>query len=106
MSIRKFFNKTVNTQRLTAVSGSKRETWQTNLNNFNCAIQPIDPLQSELSDGSFYKLFKMYFNDKDILKGDRVVEGSNVYIVRGVNVVDYSRDSGQNHKVAILALTE
>lgn len=93
MSIAKLYNKTVSTQRLAAVSGTNKQTWGTNLASLDCTIHPVETSQQALGDGAFYKTFKLWCAvGSDVLIGDRVIDGSDTYTVKGVSTYDFGRN--------------
>jgi len=92
MKIDRRFDRTVNTQRQEDVAGSKRQVWADKLTNLRCAIQPQSGEQQILQE-AIYKGFEMWtFEKTDIITGDKVIEGSKVYIVKGVREMDFGRN--------------
>lgn len=103
MAISKFYNTVVSTQRLSDVAGSKRETFATNIANLRCHIQPVSPEAQMPTDGSFYTNFKMWCaSDADVLEGDKVINGSDTYVVRGVMSRNFGQGSGSEHLEVML----
>ena len=101
MSIANRFDKTVSTKRLAAVAGTNKETWSTNLASLSCTIHPVETQQQNLNDGAFYNTFKLWCAvDADVLLGDRVIDGTTTYTVRGVSVYDFG---GNTHLRVTLA---
>lgn len=101
MPISKLYNKRVATQRLSAVSGSRKETWQTNLAVLACAIHPLESNETILNGGIFrgFKLFCA--SGADLAIGDRVIDGSSTYTVKGLSDFDFGRNQ---HIEAVLEL--
>ena len=105
--ISSFYNKTVSTQRLANVSGSKRESWGTNLASLACHIQPVEGSPADSFLGGFYNTFKMYCApDADVQIGDRVIDGSTTYVVKGLKTYDFGGSSSEKHKLIALVLPE
>ena len=87
MSFIGLLNTTVITQRLTR-TGDK-ESWATSLSSCKAHIQPLDIASSAVTDGAFFKSYKMWTQIADILDGDRVIDGSTTYVVKGVEKHNY-----------------
>ena len=108
MSIRKFYNTTVNTKRLSDVSGSKKETFQTLITGLQCHIQPISG-ESQLvgAVGGYYQTFQMFCaSDTDIQEGDKIISGSTIYLVRGTLARDFGKSSGSKHLEVLISLAQ
>lgn len=90
MSIAGFFNRTVDTQRLANVGGaSKRQEWGNIENDLPCAIHPLNPDEVLVQGSAFYGLFKMFCaKDADVEIGDKIVDGSDTYVVQGKSLYD------------------
>lgn len=102
MSITSFYNRTVNTQRLSLVTGSNRTTFQSNLTGVVCAIHPLNPEQAVSEYGAIYRVFKMFCsNSYDILVGDRVIDGSTTYTVKAVSLMDDVASENTHIKVIL-----
>ena len=108
MSIEKYFKEKITVQRLTAVSGTDKEQYTTLLSNVPCRIESQGDENIMLSDGAFYKMFRMFCGIIDIGIGDRVVKGNDTYCVKGIAEYDsYSAiktGNGYHHLEIILAL--
>jgi hypothetical protein len=103
MAINRLYNKTVSTKRLATVGGSHKEEWQTYLPSVPCHIQPAGGEQDEFVDGAFYKRYKMWCSlDNDIIIGDRVVDGSVNYTVKGVSRYDIGTTENQHLSVLLV----
>jgi hypothetical protein len=85
------YDKTVRIDRLTDVdSGDEgEEEYTTHIATLACHIQPLDESFSEDITGQFGKDYLMFCSSVDILEGDRVTEGSNVYRVVGVESFEF-----------------
>ena len=108
MSIRKFYNTTVSTKRLSDVDGSKKETFQTLLTGLQCHIQPISG-ESQLVGvvGGYYQTFRMFCaSSTDIQEGDKVISGSTIYLVRGVLSRDFGKQSSNKHLEVLISLAK
>ena len=106
MPINRQYNNTVDTQRLDSIAGSFKKDWQANLSDVNCIIHPQGGEHQEVGDGKFFRLFKMWCPvDTDIVIGDRVIDGSTTYSVKGVSVYDFGSPESQ-HKAVMLLLGE
>jgi len=103
MTVSRLMQKIVSTQRMTATGGHKRE-FATHLEEVYCAIQPAGREASDFSNGAFYNAYNMYCEiGTDIVVGDRVIEGSNTYTVKGVATRDYGNNAS-NHLAISLVL--
>lgn len=91
--INDYFDLTVNTERLTAISGTDSEDWQANLTDVACQIQPLEDSPGSDLDGSYGKDFLMFCNEVDIIEGDKIVNGSDEYIVKGKRIYDFVGES-------------
>ena len=101
MALSDLYNKVVDTERMATVSGTNKKTFAANLSDVDCTIHPVESQQQNLNDGAFYETFKMWCPvDTDIQTGDRVLDGADVYTVRGVSVYDFGRS---NHLRVTLA---
>lgn len=99
MPISRLYNKTVSTKRLSVVGSSKKERWQTNIEELECALQPTSREQVALGNGAYYKTAKMYCDlDTDIEIGDKVVDGGVTYQVKGKAEYDFG-NSSNNHLI-------
>jgi hypothetical protein len=106
MSITQLYNKTVSTQRLADVAGSRKEQWATNIASLECAIQSQNAEHSELHGAAFYQGFKMWCpSGTDILTGDKVIDGNTTYHVRAVAEKSFG-DGGIDHLVVVLVKGE
>ena len=95
-----YYNKIVKTQRLTDIVATDKENYQDYIETLNCLIQPLaDSFQEDL-DGSVGKDYAMFCEIADILEGDRVVDGSDVYNVIGLK--RYSDKNGEHHLEIII----
>lgn len=103
MSIANFYNKTVSTKRLGDVVGSNKETFATNLSSLECAIHPLDPKQVLLAGSSFYQTYKMYCAEtEDIVIGDQLIDGSDVYVIQSVALYDDINGSNKHAEAIIV----
>ena len=103
MSLATLFDKTVTLERLSPVASTKKETFQAVVGNISCAIHPVEGTQQEMLEGGLYNTFKMFCDDStDIRIGDRVLEGSNTYTVKGLKTYDMGTDSSMKHKSIVL----
>jgi hypothetical protein len=79
-----YFDKTISTKRLTDITGTDNQDWQTNLASVNCNIQPLDDGFSEDLEGSYGRDYLMFCDLVDILEGDKIVEDDVEYLVKGI----------------------
>ena len=100
MPITSFYNKTVNTTRLTNIGGgSHRQDWQASLTGIAAAIHPVNPEVVAVQGNAFYNMFKMFCAvDLDIEIDDRVIDGSTTYTVTGKMLYD---DAGTNQHMKL-----
>ena len=104
MSITSFYNKTVSTERLAQIADSYKQEWSENISSLECAIHQTSGEQSNLGGSAFFQSFKMWCAiDTDIQIGDKVIDGSNTYIVKGVSNYNYGSEASQ-HLLVILEL--
>lgn len=92
MSIDRNYNKIVNTQRMQDDSGNT-ESYQDYLISIDCMFQPLDESFTEDLDGNFGKDSIMFCGILDILEGDRIIDGPDIYRVAGVEKFDHGRNA-------------
>ena len=100
MGITSFYNKSIDTERMTNVGGgSKRQDWQANLSGIPCQIMPESGELSQVQGSAFYNRFKMWCSPTaDIEIGDRVTDNDGVvYSITGKSLFDGLRGSGNKH---------
>jgi len=101
MAISRFYKKTVSTQRLSTVSGSKRESFQANLVTLSCAIHPLSPEKALVGGEAFYNVFKLFCGvSEDILVGDRIIDGTDTYTVQ--SIASYDDVSSENNYKSVI----
>jgi hypothetical protein len=83
-----YFDTTILTKRITAISGTDNQDWQTNLTGVSCNIQPLDGNYNEDLEGSYGRDYLMFCNIVDIIEGDKIIDGTDEYLVKSVK--DYS----------------
>lgn len=83
MAIEAHYNQEFTSQRLTIVSGNKKD-YQNQIVDEPCHVQPLDPSLSQDIEGGFGKDKLMFCAVKDIKEGDRVIIASDTYRVVGV----------------------
>jgi hypothetical protein len=97
------YNKTVGVKRLGSVSGTHKEAWADvesggNPIEVSCAIHPLEGSQQELLEGGFFNTFKMFCpTGTDIKIGDRVIDGSDTYTVKGLKTYGFAGSSSIQH---------
>lgn len=85
MSIKFFFNKTVDVMRLETTTGTDNEAFgATHLIGISCCIQPLDDSFGEDLSGSYGKDSLMFCAVQDIKEGDKIVDGATEYRVVGI----------------------
>ncbi len=87
------FTKTITTKRLTDVFGTDNQDWQTNLSNIQCNIQPLDDSFSEDLSGSYGRDYLMHCDLADIIEGDKIVEDTTEYLVKGIRRMEIGQFS-------------
>lgn len=99
MSIQGFFRKTVATQRLTNVGGgSHRQDWQEVIAELACAIHPVSPEDTVALGSAFYQTFKLFCSKTaDIEVNDRIVDGDDIYTVKGKSPYDDMGGKSNEH---------
>lgn len=99
MSLSGLYNKIVTLKRLGSVVGTHKETWQDVDGELSCAIHPIEGSQQELLEGGFFNTFKMFCDkDVDIRIGDRVIDDTDTYTVKGIKGYDFAGSSNIRHQ--------
>lgn len=106
MGIQSFYRKTVTIQRLTNVGGgSLRQDWQDVAEDVACAIHPVSPEDVTAMGAAFFQSHKMFCAASvDIEIGDRVVDGSVIYTVKGKSL--YDDMGGANNEHARISLVK
>ena len=89
-----WFDKIVKTERLLSTDSGNCEEFTEYLTGINCQIQAVDDSYSEDLEGSYGKDFLMFCDKFDILQGDRIVDGTTIYLVNGI---EYYNLMGQEH---------
>jgi len=99
MSISNFYKKTVVTQRLTTLGGSsKRQRYVQVIAALSCAIHPLSAEDAVIGGSAFYQSFKMFCaSSADIEVGDRIVDGDDIYTVKGKSTYDDVGGSANEH---------
>lgn len=98
--IESHYNQTISVQRLTTVTGNKKD-YQAHLENIACHIQPLDSSITQDIEGGFGKDKLMFCASQDIQEGDRVIHGSNTYRVVGVEKYDNFLKRSNHMEVAL-----
>jgi hypothetical protein len=88
------YNKTVSISRLVASGSADTERYQIAINSVRCQIQPLDDSAVENIEGSAGKDFLMFSEYVDLKQEDKVVDGSTVYLVVGVEQYEWQ---GKKH---------
>ncbi len=84
--MRVLWDKTVNVKRLVAHSGTPvedTEEYETHLSNVPCNIQSMEDSFGTDLEGSYGKDFLMFCPLLDIKQHDKIVDGSDEYLVTG-----------------------
>lgn len=103
MSLKNLYNKTVTLKRLSAVAGTYKETFQDVSGSISCSIHPVEGSQQEILEGGFYNTFKMFCSqDEDVRVGDKVIDGSITYVVKGIKQYDFAGSTRITHQNIIL----
>lgn len=106
MPISQFFDNEVDVYRLTDTADTDNEAWVAHLDGtsaVSCQIQPLEDAYSEDLEGSYGKDFLMFCAVVDILVGDKIVDGSAEYIVKGVESYSWQ---GFSHMELRIRLTK
>lgn len=82
--IQMLFDKAVSTQRLGDIEETDTETFSENLTSVECNIQPLEDSLSEDIEGNYGQDFLMFCGDEDIEIGDKIIDGSDIYLVKGL----------------------
>lgn len=93
------FDKTITTKRLADVAGTDNEKFEDYLAGVSCHIQPLEESFGEDLEGSYGKSFLMFSEVVDIIEGDKVIDGSDEYMVVGKESYDFM---GENHLEIII----
>lgn len=94
------YNKTVIVDRLVDVDSGDagEEEYAVHIAALPCHIQPLEESFSEDITGQFGKDWLMFCGVADILEGDRITDGSDVYRVVGVESFNFL---GENRHMEI-----
>lgn len=95
-----YYNKIVSTKRLTDITTTDREDYQTYIATLSCLIQPLSETFQEDLEGSTGKDYVLFCGVADILEGDRVIDGTDEYSVVGLK--RYSDKNGEHHLEVII----
>jgi hypothetical protein len=99
LNIQSNFNKTVTVQRLTDDEESGYiEGYTTLATDVPCHIQPLDDSYSQDIEGNFGKEWLMFCCYRDVLEGDRIIDGTDEYRVVGVEKFNFL---GQNRHMEL-----
>ena len=100
MSIAEYYKKTVSTKRLVATGYKK--AFVEKLTGLACAIHPVNSKQLLSIGSAYFNLYKMYCaTGTDILVGDQIIDGSDIYNVKLVS--DYN-DVESNNKHMVISI--
>ena len=85
------YDRTVRVDRLTDVDSGDagEEEYTPHITSLDCHIQPLEESFSEDITGQFGKDLLMFCEVNDILEGDRITDGSDVYRVVGVETFKF-----------------
>jgi hypothetical protein len=99
MAIIDYMTDTVDIHRLADVTGG--EEMQVLYIGVGCAIQQERPESATQEDGYMYNRYNIYFrSSQDIQTGDKVIDGSNEYRVRGTT--EMKLGGTLNHTIAVM----
>lgn len=98
IDIEKNYDKSVTVQRLDDEESTQYEEYVNYLTGVACHIQPLDDSYTQDIEGNFGKEWLMFCGVRDILEGDRVVDGSIQY---RVTAVESFRFLGQDRHMEI-----
>lgn len=85
-------DKTVDVHRLDADESGNGESFALHIENLPCHIQPLDESFGTDIEGSYGKDYLMFCEQADILQGDRIVHGSDKYLVVGFEQYHFMDD--------------
>ncbi len=89
MAIQDHYNETVKVQRLTLVEGeTAKQEYTDHLVSVKCCIQPLEASITQDINVGFGKDKLMFCDYCDIVEGDRIVHGSDIYRVFGIEKYD------------------
>ena len=105
MSITQLFDKTIDIYRLGDTEGTDdNESWAVHLADEDCQIQPLDDAFAEgLDEGSYSKDFVMFCSVIDVKQGDKIIDGTDEYLVAGVESYSFQ---GCSHMELRIRLTQ
>jgi hypothetical protein len=94
------YDKTVIVERIADVDSGDagEEEYKPHIASLSCHIQPLDESFSQDIDGQFGKDWILFCKVSDILEGDRITDGSDVYRVVGVETFNFL---GENRHMEI-----
>ena len=89
MAIQDHYNTTISVERLTiAEEETDKQAYTTHLASVKCCIQPLEAGITQDINVGFGKDRLMFCDDCDIVEGDRIVHGSDIYRVVGIERYD------------------
>ena len=90
----KFFNKSITLKRKASATGDSVEAWVNEKINLRCCIYPLKPqdslaMSSSIKTNVTHRMF--CWSSEDIQTGDKIVDGTNEYLVKRKpsNWIDY-----------------
>ena len=84
IDIEQNYDRSVTVQRLDDQTSSYTEEYVNYLMSVPCHIQPLDDAYNQDVEGNFGKEWLMFCAVRDILEGDRIIDGAVEYRVVGV----------------------
>lgn len=82
-------DKTVVAKRLAQSSTADVEVFDTSIVDLKCQIQPLDDSFGQDIEGSYGKDSLMFCRSADIKQDDKIIDGTDEYLVRGVEVYTF-----------------
>jgi hypothetical protein len=86
-----FFDREVDIKRLEDDTPVDTETYKDYLTDVSCVITPLEDTFGEDLEGSYGKDYLMFTNETRIKEEDKVIDGSDTYLVRGTEVYKFEQ---------------
>lgn len=86
-------DKSVDVHRLDPDESGNGESFALHIENLPAHIQPLDESFATDIEGNYGKDYLMFCEQADILQGDRIIDGANVYLVVGFEQYNFMDDN-------------
>lgn len=104
MAFSDFLTQTASVQRLTKITGTKKENYQS-VGSILCMIQPLGAEETRIVEGVFGKTFRMFCHlNADIKDTDKITVDNQDYLIKGIS--DYHYGTIPHKEVVIQSVIE